>query len=140
VLEFCLADGTAHVLVTTEAECVSCTCQVKLIISSVRVMTLHAVALKNDAVYAARPFGHNGLMTLAADLVWLFLQKLPVRGSMGVVASGALARSDRGMYKLLFHYTLELVVTIKAPLTRGVRPQPEFILCLSLRVSDGIRQ
>ncbi len=101
-------------------------------------MTLHAIALENNAMDTARALGHYILVTFAADLIRLFLEELAVRSSVRIMTSCALARLHRGVQKLFFQRCFKVLMTIETVFAVSIGFKPEFVLrlCVPGRINE----
>ena len=85
MFEFRLGDGIPNILMAIEAEIITRFQEDKLIFRSMRVVAFYAIAFHHHSMTAFGTLGYDSFMTLVTDLVRVFAQQLPVRGSMRIM-------------------------------------------------------
>lgn len=116
VFELGLCYRLSKILVTTEAKFVPRSYKVPLVIRRVWIMAAGAFALNDDLVRAFRFFRRNPLMATEAYRGGIGVQKFPVRGGVGIMATGTFPFFYGCMEEGTLELALEGHVAIRADL------------------------
>ena len=87
MFEFRFDDSIPNILVAIEAEIIPRFQKSKLIFRGMRVVAFHAIAFCHHFMAAFGTLGYDSFMTLITDLIRVFVQQFPVRGSMRIMTS-----------------------------------------------------
>jgi hypothetical protein len=133
VLEFDLCSPVHKGFMAIRAELVPCLDKIELVAGGVGVMALHAVSFHSDLVRTAPILGEHRRVACKADGGGIRGQHLPVAGSMGVMAAGALPLFQRSVDICLFQVILKSSMTLEAQFAARPRLEFEFlavVLCM----------